>query len=314
MGETTNISWCEHTFNPWIGCTKVTPACDGCYAEAMMDLRYGRVKWGGERVRTARANWRKPVKWNKDAVAAGTRPRVFCASLADVFDNQVPPEWREDLFELIAKTPNLTWMLLTKRPQNIIKMVHSSGAIAGNGTRYLPGNAALGTTIEDQVRADLNIPHLLRAKEQCGPALAFVSCEPLLGPINLTSINHRGVVGGHSALHDRGLGKIDLVITGGETDQGPHKARVSHPDWFRSLRGQCATSGTAFHFKQWGEWRPHAGEYPRDGARAGVIYPDGRFKSHCLGDPCGEGADMFRAGSKAAGRLLDGVEHNGMPG
>lgn len=299
MAENSAISWTDHTFNPWIGCTKVSPACDGCYAEALMDLRYGKVKWGGDRVRTAPANWKQPIKWNKAAGIAGTRPRVFCASLADVFDNHVPPEWREDLFELIRITPNLTWLLLTKRPQNIVSMVKASGAIAGNGTRYLPGNAALGTTIEDQPRTEINVPHLLRAKEQCGPAFVFVSCEPLLGPINLTSINHRGVVGGHNALLDRGLGKIDWVIAGGETDQGKHKARPSHPDWIRSLRDQCAAAGTVFHFKQWGEWAD-AEDYSSE-----------QQESFDVRGLTADGA--IRVGKKRSGRRLDGVEHNGFP-
>lgn len=344
MGENSTISWTDHTFNPWIGCTKVSPACDGCYAEAMMDLRYGRVKWGGERVRTSKANWRKPIAWNKAAEAAGTRPRVFCASLADVFDNQVPPQWRADLFELIRITPNLTWLLLTKRPQNIVEMVKTSGAIAGNGTRYLPGNVALGTTIEDQRRADINVPALLEAKYNCGPAYVFVSCEPLLGPIDLRRIcllpqkpgSHR------AGIHIDGLGGrycesglrytgpwdisgpapgpdapavvIDWVIAGGETDQGTHKARASHPDWFRSLRDQCATAGTIFHFKQWGEWAPSTPEAaagnPRSGwrclaghphvAKAAELYPEA-------------GAAFVEHKGKRAGRLLDGEMHNAMP-
>src|SRR5690606_14613384 len=131
----------DHTFNPWIGCTKVSPACDGCYAEAMMDKRYGRVKWGapgqgaGTRERTSKGNWSKPKAWDRKAKAAGTRPFVFCSSLADVFDNQVPAEWRRDLFELIRATPNLVWLLLTKRPQLIVKL---SEEVDG-----LPSNAAI---------------------------------------------------------------------------------------------------------------------------------------------------------------------------
>lgn len=302
MGENSAISWTDHTFNPWIGCTKVSPACDGCYAEALMDLRYGRVKWGGERVRTAPENWRKPIAWNKAAEAAGTRPRVFCASLADVFDNQVLPEWREDLFELIRISPHLTWLLLTKRPQNIVRMVATSGAIAGNGTRYLPGNAALGTTIEDQKRADINAPALVDANEQCGPAYTFVSYEPALGPLDL----RQWLVGKHA---------IDCVIAGGETDQGKHKARSSHPAWFRSMQDQCAAAGKLFHFKQWGEWAPSTPEAargnPQSGwrclagwphvAKAEELYPEA-------------GAEFIeRMGNKRAGRLLDGVEHNAMP-
>lgn len=268
MGEHSKIEWTDHTFNPWIGCTKVSPACDGCFAEAMMDLRYGRVKWGGERVRTSATNWKQPIKWNKDAAAAGTRPRVFCASLADVFDNQVPPEWRADLFELIRITPHLVWLLLTKRPQNIVKMVHQSGAVAGNGTLYLPRNAALGTTIEDQTRADINVPHLVLAKALCGPAFIFVSVEPMLGPVDLTCIlwpaSHArfpesdDISDGFDALRfvNQDQGVIDWVIAGGETDQGKHKARPSQVAWFRSLRDQCKAAGTAFHFKQWGEYGP----------------------------------------------------------
>lgn len=281
MGENSKIEWTDHTFNPWMGCTKVSPACDGCYAEAMMDHRYGKVQWGphGERVRTAPSNWKQPIKWNKDAAAAGTRPRVFCASLADVFDNQVPPEWREDLFELIRITPNLIWLLLTKRPQNIVKMVKASGA-AGNGTRYLPRNAAIGTTCEDQERADRNLTELLRAAVETGPAFSFGSFEPLLGPIDIS-------------VYLRTAPALDWVIAGGETDQGKHKARPANPDWVRSLRDQCEAVGTAFHFKQWGEYAPN-----------------------WLNDDSGkvEGSEWIdRMGKKMSGRLLDGVEHNGFP-
>jgi protein gp37 len=304
MGENSNISWTDHTFNPWVGCTKVSPACDGCYAEAMMDLRYGKVKWGGEHVRTSVSNWRLPAKWNKDAGLAGARPRVFSASLADVFDNQVPPAWREDLFELIRVTPNLTWLLLTKRPQNIVKMVQAAGAIAGNGTRYLPRNAALGTTIEDQRRADINVPALLNAKEQLGPAYVFVSCEPLLGPIDMRPW----------------LSDLDGVIAGGETDQGAHKARPTHPDWIRSLRDQSARTGTAFHFKQWGEWAPgecadfaplkteRTATWFVDEWSFGALTPRESEEMHYDDAP-----DLYRIGKKRAGRHLDGELHNAMP-
>jgi protein gp37 len=283
MGETTAISWCDHTYNPWIGCTKVSPACDGCYAEALMDLRYGRVQWGGERVRTAPANWKQPVKWNKIAAATGTRPRVFCASLADVFDNQVPPEWRADLFELIRNTPNLVWLLLTKRPQNIVKMARASGSFDNTGRRGLPPNAAIGTTCEDQERADRNLTELLRAAGEIGPVFAFGSFEPLLGPIDIS-------------LYLRTVPALDWVIAGGETDQGKHKARPSHPGWFRSLRDQCKKGGVPFHFKQWGEF---ASVSEVEGPGAHFHFPDG--------------ATVRRVGKKAAGRRLDGVEHNGFP-
>jgi protein gp37 len=136
--EYSKIEWTDHTFNPWIGCQHVSPGCDHCYAEAMMDKRYGKVEWGthGERKRTSDANWRQPIKWNAAArkfrKEHGRRPRVFCASLADVFDNKVPSLWREDLFEVIRECRRLDWLLLTKRPQNVLKCCPQTG---GAGTR-----------------------------------------------------------------------------------------------------------------------------------------------------------------------------------
>jgi protein gp37 len=130
MAENSNIEWTHHTFNPWIGCTKVSDGCKNCYAENLMDKRYGRVKWGpqGTRVRTSEANWKKPLKWNREAEAKGERHRVFCASLADVFEDKPDqPEmeqWRLELLELIIKTPYLDWLLLTKRPENVRGMVY----------------------------------------------------------------------------------------------------------------------------------------------------------------------------------------------
>lgn len=239
MGEITAISWCDHTHNHWIGCTKVSPACDGCYAEAMMDKRYGRVQWGGPgkgagtRVLTSEANRRKPLAWNKKAQSEGTRPFVFCSSLADVFDNQVPTAWRTDLFELIRATPHLVWLLLTKRPQNIVRMYGAAFDLPW------PRNAAIGTTIEDQKRADVNEPALVNAAAELNPAFTFVSCEPLLEGLRLRHLY---------ATEEQP--RIDWVITGGETDQGGHKARPTHPDWFRSLRDQCRSAGIPFHLKQ----------------------------------------------------------------
>lgn len=331
MGETTAISWCDHTFNPWIGCTKVSPACDGCYAENLMATRYGRVKWGGPgkgngtRERTSAGNWSKPLAWNRKAAAAGTRPFVFCASLADVFDNQVPAEWRRDLFELIRQTPNLVWLLLTKRPQNIVNMAEFIGGLP------FPANAAIGATIEDQTRADINVPHLLDAKAALNPAFAFLSCEPLLGPIDLTSIDPTGMqrkigASGWSAIwKNNGLGRpwIDWVITGGETDQGSHKARPSHPYWFRTLRDQCASARVPYHHKQNGEWHDSAQHDPEgcDGRRQIAIHVTGATESRpseAFAKIAGirrdrQWAGVCRVGKKRAGRLLDGVEHNARP-
>lgn len=257
MGEQTSISWCDHTFNPWIGCTKVSPACDGCYAEALMDLRYGRVVWGaGEnRVRTGASNWYQPVKWNKAAAAAGTRPFVFCASLADVFDNEVDPMWRADLFALIEATPHLVWLLLTKRIGNVRKMTDPA-----RGCPIVPRNAAIGATMANQEEYDRDRMKLWEAKQTREPLFTFGSFEPLLGPVILDC---------HAP---------DWIITGGETSQGAHQSRPSSANWFRGLRDASARFGRVFHHKQNGEWE--SGE---------------------------------RVGKKAAGRMLDGREHDARP-
>ena len=167
MAENSRIEWTTHTFNPWMGCQKVSPGCDHCYAEALMDTRYGKVQWGphGVRVRTAPANWRKPLQWAKAARVDGIRPRVFCASLADVFDNKAPDGARADLFALIRQTPELDWLLLTKRPENIAKMLPPDW-----GEGY--PNVWLGTTVEDQKRADHRVPILLRTPARVRPRLS----------------------------------------------------------------------------------------------------------------------------------------------
>ena len=311
MGEVTHISWADHTFNPWVGCMKVGPACDGCYAENLMDTRFGRVQWGapgagvGTRERTSAGNWSKPRAWDRKAKADGTRPFVFCASLADVFDNAVPNKWREDLFDLIHMTPHLTWLLLTKRPGNIL----TAWGNAMREGREWPSNAAIGCTVVNQDEADRDVPILLEAKAKLSPAFAFLSMEPLLGPVDLTALNETDGVGSYrwSAL-ELGAGpwrRLDWVITGGETDQGTHMARPQHPDWFRSLRDQCAAAGVAFHHKQNGEW------------------VSGHAPTHWVGiaggvREVGEGvwatdAGVAKVGQGAAGRMLDGVIHDARP-
>ena len=186
MAENSNIEWTHHTFNPWIGCTKISPACDNCYAETW-DKRYeGGKHWGAkaERRRTSAANWKKPLRWNAKAEKTGQRFRVFCASLADVFDNKVNPAWREDLFNLIKLTPHLDWLILTKRPQNIKNMLPADwtlGAPWNLNDAYQ--NVWLGTTVENQEEADRRIPLLLEIPAK----VKFLSMEPLLGEVNISS-------------------------------------------------------------------------------------------------------------------------------
>jgi protein gp37 len=226
MAENSKIEWCDHTFNPWIGCQKVSPGCDHCYAEHMADHRFGWVEWGphGKRKRTSEDNWRKPRRWAKDA--NGHRPRVFCASLADVFDNKAPEGARDDLFGLIGETPNLDWLVLTKRPQNIAKMLPADW---GDGYP----NVWLGITAEDEGHYRMRWPILSRI-----PAVVrFVSYEPAIAPLG--SIN---------------IGKADClpdwIICGGESGTD---ARRMKPAWVRAVRDQCADLDIAFFMKQIGD-------------------------------------------------------------
>jgi protein gp37 len=235
MAENSKIEWTDHTFNAWTGCTKVSPACDHCYAESWAK-RSGVAQWGAHpRRRTSVDYWKQPIKWNRIAERDGIRRKVFCCSLADVFDNQAPVEWRTDLWRLIRETPNLDWLLLTKRPQNISKML--PGPIADRPWPW--PNVWLGTTVENQDEANRRIPHLLAV-----PAtVKFLSCEPLLGPIRFSDVP--------------GFNRVSLslsnwwVIAGGESGPG---ARSMHPDWIRSLRDQCLIPRVPFFLKQWGEW------------------------------------------------------------
>lgn len=230
MAENSKIEWTDHTFNPWIGCTKVGPPCDGCYAENLMANRYGRVEWGapgkgaGTRVRTSAANWRKPFSWDRAAKVSGKRAFVFCASLADIFDNQVPAEWRADAFEVMRQTPNLIYLLLTKRPQLIVRLSEEAGG--------LPANAAIGATMATQEEYDRDRMKLANAKDRLNPVFSFGSFEPLLGLVILDKY------------------APDWIIVGGETDQGKHKARFADPDWMYSLRDGATRFKRAFFMKQ----------------------------------------------------------------
>ena len=236
MGEFSKISWTTHTFNPWIGCKKISPACRHCYAEEWAK-RFRLVSWGGARRRTAAAYWRQPHKWNAKASSRGTRPRVFCASLADVFDNEVPQVWREDLFDLIRQTPNLDWLLLTKRIGNARAMLPCDWGV---GYR----NVWLGSTVATQQELLRDVPKLLAI-----PAVIhFLSCEPLLQQLDLGAL-----LAGTRGLH--------WVICGGESGR---QARPLALRWAERLRAQCKEREIAFYMKQGSEanW-PHFQSFER---------------------------------------------------
>ncbi|PIF29385.1 protein gp37 [Acidovorax sp. 56] len=318
MSENTKIEWCDHTFNPWEGCQKVSPGCDNCYAEAR-NTRFGggtAINWGpgAPRRRTSATNWALPKRWDAQADAFmtqhGHRQRVFCASLADVFDNAVPVQWRRDLFDLIAATPNLDWLLLTKRIGNA-RSLYSEAYL--DSARAWPDNVWIGATIVNQAEADRDIPKLLDVPAR----VHFLSMEPLLGPVDLTHIE---VFSGDAEIYplkgttdcvdDEGaptddVPALDWVIVGGESGPG---TRPMHPDWARSLRDQCADAGVPFLFKQWGEWA-EAGPSP---SHAYAISPNGA-KRPCEGTHSMCETLMEKVGKKAAGRKLDGRTWDGFP-
>lgn len=365
MGENSKIEWTTHTFNPWWGCTKVAAGCTHCYAESF-SKRTGRAKWGenGTRQITSPANWRDPIKWNKAAEEAGERHRVFCASMSDVFEDWSGPvmsfgrqpiylnrqlrassgeadratldDVRHRLFELIDATPNLDWLLLTKRPENIRRMW--CGLLEDFGTGKATSfrkNVWLGTSIATQADADRNIPLLLECRD-LAPVL-FLSCEPLVEAVDLSHCTTKpsawlkdcretGAEYAQSAkraragvenvnvdicsdMSDRWLDSylsekrkmIDWVIVGGESGHG---ARPMHPDWVRAIRDQCQTAGVPLFFKQWGEWAPW---YPDD-VHGCFCSPD-RAMNHVWEDR----SFSLKVGKKAAGRLLDGIGHNEFP-
>lgn len=292
MADNTKIEWADATANFWIGCTKLSPACDHCYAERDWDHRKHRVTWGPH-------GDRSPVKAGADVMRKmqrraaafksehGRPPRVFINSLSDFADNHrsIDPAWREAVWQAARDCPDVVLMILTKRPQNLPYYLPSDW-----GQGYL--NVWIGTTVENQVEADRRIPDLLATPA----AVRFLSCEPLLGPVDLRWIaepdeDKDGVIDAllgcnwiDGSVYDRGEEfrpvrpghegrvmrrwvcspeadilanrKLDWIIVGGESGPG---ARPMHPDWARSLRDQCQAAGVAFHFKQWGEWGPDTG-------------------------------------------------------
>ncbi len=249
MAENSNISWTTHTFNPWMGCSKVSAGCAHCYAEALMDTQYGKVQWGpnGTRKRTSAANWKLPLKWNREATG-NERPRVFCASIADVFeDREELDHWRCDLWELIEDTPNLDWLILTKRPENVLRMVSNSWRA------NWPDNVWIGTSTEDQSTFDSRAQYLRHIPAR----VKFVSAEPLLADIKM----HHDFDGEYVRNWFIPQG-INWVIVGGES--GPNR-RDCGVDSIVNIARQCESSGVPCFVKQDCAMRPgQQGRIPDD--------------------------------------------------
>ena len=269
------IEWTDHTFNLWIGCTKVSPGCANCYA-ASLDHRWGHDSWGPGKLRrrTSADYWTQPLTWDRaaawntrDAEACGRdpgpRPRVFCASLADWLDDEAPTEWLADLIDIIRRTPHLNWLLLTKRPQNWKERITAVsrgepgvvGQIAGwwlDGTA--PANVWIGTTVENNEYANRRIDKLISIPAR----VRFLSVEPMLEPVDLAHACFNGAdsFGAMPGLH--------WVICGGESGPG---ARPMNIEWARDLRDQCARAGVAFFMKQLGgvrNARHNLADFPDD--------------------------------------------------
>ena len=322
MAETTKIAWCDATFNPWVGCTKVSPGCENCYAERDFDHRRRFVEWGPGKPRrlTSDANWKKPLAWNKKAQKAGEPIKVFSGSLCDVFDEEVADEWRDRLIDTINETPFLRWLLLTKRPDSAKRYFDSRDAQFGHEGR---SNLWLGTTVCNQEEAGEKIPVLLET-----PAAGrFVSIEPMLGSIDLRHciVDSNGypvgdidsLVGIHSfppvadGPSECSCNKIDWVICGGET--GP-RARPVHPDWVRSLRDQCLYAKKPFFFKQWGEWEQADDDNLGLNVQNRIIEYDGTDSTNWTIDQHTRLSTMMvRVGKSVAGNELDGQTWEQIP-
>lgn len=339
MGENSAIEWTDRTRNFWSGCTKVSPGCANCYAENLAKRNtktFG--KWGRGAVREwhgegARADL---MKWNTRAVMAKTTLRVFPNSMSDWLDNEVPAEWLAHMLDTIRITPNLIYQLLTKRPENwrerliaaSVRMLRDVGEPGDQYTdeAYLfvknwllgnpPANVWIGTTVEDQERADSRIPHLLDIPAK----VRFLSCEPLLGFTDIQQVGDdnltiywplagKAISDGMNDPATLKHGRIHWVICGGES--GP-KARPMHPDWARAIRDQFQAAGVPFFFKQWGEFAPC--DPPVVTNIQGKLQATGSWRASDRYVECREtGQWVKRVGKKAAGRLLDGREWNEFP-
>jgi len=314
---TTKIEWAERVWNPVTGCTKVSEGCRNCYAERMAWRLRGRAGYPAHEPFQATLHpdrLDEPLHWRKPSM-------VFVCSMGDLFHGDVPDEFIAQVWGVMRSSPQQIFLVLTKRPERMVRWVNrchdaesmgwvthdgtppakaydGTGIVVGETRRWPLPNVWLGTSVENQNAANDRIPHLL----QTPAAKRFVSCEPLLGAVDLVRwlpITYCGQTHYRLVEHEASdFGPMvfpDWVIVGGESGPG---ARPMHPDWARSLRDQCVAAGVPLFFKQWGEWSPE--------------YPEGMSLAH-RAQRYLDGQDFYRVGKKAAGRLLDGCEWNQTP-
>lgn len=296
MGDNSQIEWTEATWNPIIGCTVISEGCRNCYAMTLAGGRMrnhhtregltrltaaGKPVWTGD-VRLIESAIDQPLRWS--------RPRmIFVGAHTDLFQDAVPDHWLDQLFAVMLNSPQHTFQILTKRPKRMRDYVLRHAYL---GSRLLR-NIWLGVSAEDQATADERIPFLLDTPA----AVRWLSAEPLLGPMDLTSIN-RG-------------SRLDWVVVGGESGPG---SRPMHPDWVRSLRDQCEEADTAFFFKQWGDWLPYRAIDAAGMTRSNPRGNDPDQWHEWAADDAALDGYSIRIGKREAGRYLDGATHDAMPG
>ncbi|MDA8260253.1 MAG: DUF5131 family protein, partial [Betaproteobacteria bacterium] len=234
MAKSSAIAWTDSTFNPWKICTPLGPGCDNCYAAAMSRrFGWGEYAQGVPRQRTSASNWKQPIAWNKKAAASGKPWRVFCASLADVFDNEAPQQWRDDLWRLIEATPHLSWLLVTKRIGNVARMVPSLDWLA------MHDNVRILITVVNQEEADRDIPKLLAL-----PCKNGIIYEPDLGPVDFHGMWSKQVERAYIGHYVPGMyRKLQWIIVGGESAQGRRPTRAAYIAWARDAIAQCRAAG-----------------------------------------------------------------------
>ena len=346
MADNSHIEWTDATWNPVTGCSIVSPGCTNCYAMKLAGtrLRNHPSRKGLTTASKSGPVWNGTVRFNEEWLLqplSWKKPRmIFVCAHGDLFHEDVPDEWIDQVFAVMALTTQHTFQVLTKRSKRMrdyVNSLHNSRALASivaellreselgpramTLARTIP-NVWLGVSVERQKEADERIPDLLATPA----AVRFISAEPLLGPLDLNNVPsfadlHQGLdyrIDALSGMYKSGIvrlcataPKLDWVIVGGESGDG---ARAMHPDWARALRNECEAAGVAFFFKQWGNWAPSTPEQATGNPRSGWKALSGNVLPKAAELYPNAGAAFVEHMLKAtAGRLLDGVEHNGMP-